>query len=481
MRVALLSQNISVFFIITPLLMGFFSFLFKGNYEKVVQKVYLGLAISLFCISVWSIFYFDLFSGKSILSVVGGWSKAIGIELKFNLKNVLVVSSLILIFVVFLATNLNGDVNYRFRGFACVMLCGANGLALTNDVFNTYVFFEIVCITTYIVYAYGEKKEGIKNAYNYMILSSFAGVVFLMVLCFLYQITGNLNVDLIHQIIINAKGNKTIDACFVLFILVMIIKLGVYPFHGIVSGIYKNLSVNFLIIVAGISSIIYPVFILKFIADLFGVEFFLRNEYLCVLLKVIGGVGFVFFNIVALLTTSFLHFIVYLSFVQTSLFVFCLPYIASSSVLNGVYFAIIANSILKVCLLGLVYKIFSSVSIDDIKKTSIKLISSNKIKYLIVLSLFFMSGMPVSLVFISKIYILLGVLNSAGIILWVLFLISGFVIEMFSCFSVIREILSQKTENSLLYNISLSKTFSIITFLAITIVVVSSVMCYYVR
>ena len=179
----LLSQNISVFFIITPLLMGFFSFLFKGNYEKVVQKVYLGLAISLFCISVWSIFYFDLFSGKSILSVVGGWSKAIGIELKFNLKNVLVVSSLILIFVVFLATNLNGDVNYRFRGFACVMLCGANGLALTNDVFNTYVFFEIVCITTYIVYAYGEKKEGIKNAYNYMILSSFAGVVFLRESC----------------------------------------------------------------------------------------------------------------------------------------------------------------------------------------------------------------------------------------------------------------------------------------------------------
>ena len=477
----LLSQNISVFFVVAPLLMGFFSFLFKGNYEKVIGKVYFGLAVFLFFLSVWSIFYFDLFSGNSILSVVGGWSKAMGIELKFNLKNVLVVSSLLLIFAVFLATNLNGGVNYRFRGFACVMLCGANGLALTNDVFNTYVFFEIVCITTYIIYAYGDKKDGIKNAYNYMILSSFAGVMFLLVLCFLYQITGNLNIDLIHRIIANIKGNKTIDACFVLFILVMIVKLGVYPFHGIVNGVYKNLPTNFLMIVAGVSSIIYPVFILKFIVDLFGTEFFLRNEYLCVLLKVLGGVGFIFFNIIAFSTTSILHFIIFLSFVQTSLFVFCLPYVVNSSVLNGLYFAIISNSVLKVCLFGLVYKVFSSIGVDDIKKTSIKLISSNKIKYLLVLSLFFMSGMPISLVFISKIYILLGVLNSAGIILWALFLISGFVIEIASCFYVIREILSKKNEDTIAYNINISKVFYITIFVAIMFVCISSAMCYYVR
>ncbi len=461
--------------------MGFFSFLLKDRSVKIVNSIYLFVALSLFLIAVYSIFHLDLLKGKDYFNVIGGWPKAMGIELKYNFKSAFVIASLFIVFVVFLATNLFGDVNYRFRGFVCIMLCGANGLAITNDVFNTYVFFEIVCITTYIVYAYGDKKEGIKSAYNYMILSSFAGVMFLMVLCFLYQITGNLNVDLIHKIIANVKGNKTIDACFVLFILVMIVKLGVYPFHGIIKGVYKNLPTNYLMFVAGVSSMVYPVFILKFIVDLFGVEFFLRNEYLCVLLKVLGGIGFLFFNIVAFSTTSFLNFIIFLSFVQTSLFVFCLPYVDNVSVLNGLYFAIMANSILKVCLLGLFYKINSSLNVDDIKKTNIKLISSKKIKYLLVLSLFFMSGMPVSLVFVSKIYILLGVLNSAGIILWALLLVFGFVIEIASCFAVIREILSRKNENSAVYNISISKVFLIVVFFAIFAVFMSSLICYYVK
>ena len=102
------------------------------------------------------------------------------------------------------------------------MVCGANGIILTNDIFNSYVFFEIVCITSYIVYAHSQNADCIKNTFNYMILSGLSGVIFLLIAGLLYQTTGHLNMDAIKEAISSYQNNKSINALFVLFVLVQI-------------------------------------------------------------------------------------------------------------------------------------------------------------------------------------------------------------------------------------------------------------------
>ena len=91
-----------------------------------------------------------------------------------------------------------------------------------------------------------------------MIISSFAGVAFLLVAGMLYQITGNLNLDLMHDVIVKYQNNKSINALFVIFLLSMLFKLGIYPLHSILNNIYNNLETNKLMVVAGVSSIAYP-------------------------------------------------------------------------------------------------------------------------------------------------------------------------------------------------------------------------------
>jgi len=423
--------------------MGFFSFLIKDKKTEIVNSIFLFLFTLFFIYIIYGFFQLDLLKGKVYSVVIGGWKKSMGIELKYDIKSALAILSAIIVLMILFINNLKSGMSYAFRGFACIMLCGVNGIITTNDIFNAYVFFEIICITTYIIYSHGENKTCLKNAYNYMILSGFAGVVFLFVASLLYQITGNLNLDIINKSIEPYYNAKSISAIFVLFILAMMFKLGIYPLHNVIFDIYKNLSIRYLIVVAGLSSIAYPFFILKFTTNLFGEKVVLNNEYLSFLLKIFGGIGFVFFNSMALSASGILKFIIALSFAQTSLFAFCLTYAINKTVLNGLIFGITSHTIIKVCLFALLYQLQKQVGELNIKKSLISCISSRTYKLLFVILLFLISGMPFSLVFMSKWYILVGIFNSNTNVFWLAVIVIGFAIDIFACFMFIKQILIQ--------------------------------------
>ena len=279
-----------------------------------------------------------------------------------------------------------------------------------------------------------------------MILSCFVGTVFLFIAGILYQITGNLNINLINSSISNFNSNKTISAIFVLFVLAMMFKIGLYPLHNIIYNIYQSLPIKYLLFASGISSIVYPYFITKFIVDLFGNEVIMNNEYLNITLKIFGGIGFIFFNSIALSTPKVLQFIISISFAQTSLFAFCIPYLTERQVINGVIFAITSHTLLKVCMLCLLNDIQSQKKLVNINKSDVSCLSSNIYKILFIILLFFSAGMPLSLVFMSKWYILVGIFSTAENLLWLAILIIGFTIEIFACFLFIKQILSSNNK-----------------------------------
>ena len=279
------------------------------------------------------------------------------------------------------------------------------------------------------------------------------------------------NLDLIHKLLSNYTNNKAVSAVFVFFILATMFKLGLYPLHTIIQNIYQNLSLKYLLFVAGVSSIVYPYFIMKFIVNLFGVEVLLNNEYLNVYLKIFGGIGFIFFNYLALSSINILNFIISLSFAQTSLFAFCISYLNDKSMINGINFSITSHTLIKICLLSILYQIQQNLQIVEIKKTTLSLISNKVYRYLFVVLLFLVSGMPFSLVFMSKWYILVCIFNSATSVLWISIIIIGFAIDIFACFMFIKQILMKKDERMLVVKTDYILTPCII--LSILIIIIS--------
>ena len=451
--------------------MGFLSFLTKNKFSKFVNICYLLISTTMFFLTLISIFSLNLMDGKEYCYVIGGWQKAIGIELKYNLHHASAVLFLWLTMMIFTATIVNEKINYAIRGFVYIMLCGANGIILTNDVFNSYVFFEIICVTSYIIYSYGNRTTNFKSVYNYIILSSFVGVCILLIISLLYQITGNLNIDLMHKILHKTHNNKSVNICFILFVSVMILKLGTYPFHGILIEIYDNISVKYLIPVTGITSISYMYFVIKFITKLFGSDVLLINEYFNIILKILGSIGYIFFNLLALTANNVKSFIVLLSFSQTCLLTFCIPYLQSVQVVNGIIYSVMSNTAIKVCLFSILLKIQKSLSSkNEITKMNINNFLNIPYRYLLIFLLIFMAGLPFSLVFMSKWCLLSGIFNVYSNIYWFMIITIGLTIDTIACLFFIKNILS-KNNNNISINIDYTLVFIILFALTILMIV----------
>ena len=469
-----LLQNIHLFTIIAPLLMGFCAFILKDKCGKYTNYIFVLFLSIITIITIISIYDLNLLKGKTYYIVVGGWSKAVGIELKLTLLRIFCSISVLIVAMLFFAINLNNEIKYSMRGFACIMLCGANGMIMTNDIFNQYVFFEIVCITSYIFYSYSDNKECIKNAFNYMIVSSFTGVLFLIVAGILYQITGHLNIDLISQNIKELSHNKTLNALYVIFILGMCFKLGVYPLHNILFSIYKNLHPRYLSLVSGISAIVYPFFILKFTIMLFGEGIINNNEYLDLSLKIFGGIGFAFFSLMAFSTDYFLKFVISLAFAQTSFFAFCLPFLPDKMMIVAIVLSITSHAILKVCLLGFTKRFGEKCNLYNLKKIDLCNITNKFDKYLLTILVFLISGMPLSLVFMSKWYSLFAVINSSKSILWLIAVLIGFAIDIIACFAVIMRILTKNNQSSQSLELNKDYLLKIIFIITISLLIIST-------
>ncbi|KPJ55557.1 MAG: hypothetical protein AMS16_04110, partial [Planctomycetes bacterium DG_58] len=74
-----------------------------------------------------------------------------------------------------------------------LLLTGATGIVLTGDIFNLFVFFEILCISSYALVAYRGDKAGIESAAKYLIQGAIGSSLALIGIGLLYGMFGTLS------------------------------------------------------------------------------------------------------------------------------------------------------------------------------------------------------------------------------------------------------------------------------------------------
>src|SRR5690606_11479845 len=109
------------------------------------------------------------------------------------------------------------------------LIMGLQGAFLTGDIFNLYVYFEVIIISSFVLMTLGGRKAQLEGAVKYMAMNILASMFFLTGIGILYGITGSLNMaDLALKI--QEVQNKTlvgITSCF--FIIGFGIKSAVFP------------------------------------------------------------------------------------------------------------------------------------------------------------------------------------------------------------------------------------------------------------
>jgi len=82
---------------------------------------------------------------------------------------------------------------YGFFPFAMLMMAGVNGAFLTGDIFNMYVWFEVLLISSFGLIVLGSERPQLDGAIKYAFLNLIATTMFLIATGYLYGAFGTLN------------------------------------------------------------------------------------------------------------------------------------------------------------------------------------------------------------------------------------------------------------------------------------------------
>ncbi len=187
-----------------------------------------GLVILLFSIS--------LFDTPDSLYWMGGWVPPFGIVLvldslsKLLLITVNVISFFALVYSVSYMERYTAQAKYY--ALFMLMLAGMNGVVLTGDLFNLFVFLEIASLASYALVGFGVGHEELEAGFKYLILGSVASTFILVGIAIIYSLTGSVNMADAGNIIKHLVGNKALIFASGVFIFGFSLKAGMVPFHA---------------------------------------------------------------------------------------------------------------------------------------------------------------------------------------------------------------------------------------------------------
>jgi multicomponent Na+:H+ antiporter subunit D len=124
------------------------------------------------------------------------------------------------------------QVGSYYHALILTFLAGMVGFCLTGDIFDLFVWFELMGVSAYALTAYRPEERGpIQGALNFAITNSVGAYLWLSGIAILYGRTGALNMAQIGREISRHGPDRLVVVAFVLIITGLLIKGAIVPFH----------------------------------------------------------------------------------------------------------------------------------------------------------------------------------------------------------------------------------------------------------
>ena len=118
---------------------------------------------------------------------------------------------------------------YGFFPFLMLLMAGVTGAFLTGDIFNLYVWFEVLLISSFGLLILGSEREQVDGALKYAVLNLLGTTLFLIAVGYLYAIFGTLNMADIARQAGDHHGTAPLMTLTALFLLAFAMKAAAFP------------------------------------------------------------------------------------------------------------------------------------------------------------------------------------------------------------------------------------------------------------
>jgi multicomponent Na+:H+ antiporter subunit D len=143
----------------------------------------------------------------------------------------------------------------RYHSLVLIFLAASVDFCLTGDLFNLFVAFELVAVTSFALTGYNAgHPASLQGAINFAVTNSLGGMTVLMGVGFLYARTGSLNLAQIGQALAGRRPDGLIVVAFALLAGGFLIKAAVVPFHFWLPDAYGSAPIPVCVLFAGVLS-----------------------------------------------------------------------------------------------------------------------------------------------------------------------------------------------------------------------------------
>ncbi|MBV7435025.1 hypothetical protein KRX19_08315 [Cardiobacteriaceae bacterium TAE3-ERU3] len=173
------------------------------------------------------------------------------------------------------------------------MIAGVNGAFLTADIFNWYVWFEVMLICSLGLLAIGQRGAQLDAAFKYMALNLPGTLLMLFAVAMVYGATGQLNFAALHE----AQAplpQGTGMWLLALLVIAFLVKAGAFPVFAWLPASYHTLPVPLLALFAALLTKVGAYALLRILGEVFQPDIALVQEvlgWLAVATMVFGVIG----------------------------------------------------------------------------------------------------------------------------------------------------------------------------------------------
>lgn len=168
-----------------------------------LTSVFLGLATAI-------IYLIQANSGQIYVYSLSEWSAPFGIVLVLDrlAAFMLVLTYALATPIIWFASKEWDERGRYFHAMSHFLLMGLCGAFLTGDLFNLFVFFEVLLMASYVLLLHGQGKARFQLGIHYVTINLLASAFFLIGLGMIYGNTGSLNMADVGRIVRTLEGDQ---------------------------------------------------------------------------------------------------------------------------------------------------------------------------------------------------------------------------------------------------------------------------------
>ena len=407
-------QHLPILQVIIPLLAAPICFILKE--ARLVRWFVLLANIMAFVVSIMLLQ--QVTANGTLVYSLGGWEAPIGIEYRIDELNaylLILVTSISTITLLASGKSLTKEMpeSKQTYFYIAYMLCltGLLGILATGDAFNVFVFLEVSSLASYTMIAMGNDRRSLWASYQYLIMGTIGATFILIGIGLMYMMTGTLNMYDLAERLPEVEQTKTIFTAFAFFLVGVCLKLALFPLHLWLPNAYAYAPSIATIFLAATATKVAIYVLLRFIFSVYGFEFSFEHLPLTEILVSLGLLGIIAASVVAIYQTNVKRLFAYSSVSQIGYMILGIG-IGTKTGVTATLLHLFNHALMKsaifLALAGVVYRV-GSVNIKAFAGLGRQMPWTMAAIVVGGLSLI---GVPLTVGFVSKWYLVLALLES---------------------------------------------------------------------